>query len=255
MVEINSSRELHNKHLKFKPKSFMKTDSFLLYKSHLAALQSLSDEQIGFLFRNVYRLLNGETVETDTWESSLRVAFQFIKLQIDIDSEKYLQKTKRNDEKRKWRKEQRNVKSNSQSEETSHARVNENENENGNENGNENENENVSLSFFSKNPKNEEEDEKEKNKEEKIQSFIKFWNDAIDSSGSRLRKVRILTPERRQRIAAIIETFPGTQAAVAINYAMRSQYCNGETQRRTKPVDFDWLMRLENFTKALEGSL
>ena len=231
----------------------MKKDSFLLYKSHLAALQSLSDEQIGFLFRNVYRLLNEETVETDTWESTLRVAFQFIKLQIDIDSEKYLQKTKRNDEKRKWRKEQRSVKSNSQSEDSTCARVNENDNDNENENGNGNEN--VSLSFFSKNPKNEEEDEKEKNKEEKIQSFIKFWNDAIDSTQSRMRKVRILTPERRRRIEAIIETFPGKDAGTAINYAMRSQYCNGETQRRTKPVDFDWLMRLENFTKALEGSL
>ena len=233
----------------------MKKESVILYCAQYEALRNLSNEQMGALFHSVFHWLNDEPVETETWMPIVEMAFNFLTLQFSLDSEKYLQKCKHNKQKWKERNQQNkdpNVNSVSQSEQVTRTRDN-----NENDNDNENENENVSLSFFSKNPKNEEKDEKqkEKNKEEKIQSFIKFWNDAIDSSGSRMRKVRILTPERRQRIEAIIETFPGKDAGTAINYAMRSQYCNGETQRRAKPVDFDWLIRLENFTKALEGSL
>ena len=113
--------------------------------------------------------------------------------------------------------------------------------------------------FFSKNPKNIEaetkEKEKEKINEEKIQNFVKYWNQCIDATGSRMRKVRALTPDRRNKIETIMRTFPAEDAAQAIANAMRSPYCNGETQRRPKPVDFDWLLRLDNFAKALEGAL
>ena len=70
-----------------------------------------------------------------------------------------------------------------------------------------------------------------------------------------MRKVRALTPDRRNKIETIMRTFPAEDAAQAIANAMRSPYCNGETQRRPKPVDFDWLLRLDNFAKALEGAL
>ena len=98
-------------------------------------------------------------------------------------------------------------------------------------------------------------EEKKESKEEKIQNFIKYWNQCIDATGSRMRKVRALTPDRRNKIETIMRTFPAEDAAQAIANAMRSPYCNGETQRRPKPVDFDWLLRLDNFAKALEGAL
>lgn len=98
-------------------------------------------------------------------------------------------------------------------------------------------------------------EEKKESKEEKIQNFVKYWNSCIDSTGSRMKKIKAITPERKAKIEIIMKTFPAESAAQAISNAMRSPYCNGETQRRLKPVDFDWLMRLDNFTKALEGVL
>ena len=98
-------------------------------------------------------------------------------------------------------------------------------------------------------------EEKKESKEEKIQNFVKYWNSCIDSTESRMKKIKAITPERKAKIEIIMKTFPAESAAQAIANAMRSPYCNGETQRRLKPVDFDWLMRLDNFTKALEGAL
>ena len=227
----------------------MKKDSIILYANQWGALTRLTDEQLGRLFRYIFMWMRDEELDPDSWPVHLQLAFDFLTLQIALDSEKYLQKKKRIQKSKEAEMSAQNVKQISQFEQLARVRGNVDEDVDGDVDVDKD----ISLSL--EKPKKGDEKEKEKNKEEKIQSFIKFWNDAIDSSGSRMRKVRILTPERRQRIEAIIETFPGKDAGTAINYAMRSQYCNGETQRRAKPVDFDWLIRLENFTKALEGSL
>jgi hypothetical protein len=70
-----------------------------------------------------------------------------------------------------------------------------------------------------------------------------------------MKPIVALTPRRVEAIKRVMETFPAEQTAQAINNAMHSPFCNGETKRRSKPVDFDWLMKPENLTLALEGSL
>ena len=227
----------------------MKKDSIILYANQWGALTRLTDEQLGRLFRYIFMWMRDEELDPDSWPVHLQLAFDFLTLQIALDSEKYLQKKKRIQKSKEAEMSAQNVKQISQFEQLARVRGNVDEDVDGDVDVDKD----ISLSL--EKPKKGDEKEKEKNKEEKIQSFIKFWNDAIDSTQSRMRKVRILTPERRRKIEAIIDTFPGKDAGTAINYAMRSQYCNGETQRRAKPVDFDWLIRLENFTKALEGSL
>ena len=157
-------------------------------------------------------------------------------LQVSIDSEKYLQKCKRNEELRKKRKEQQNVKTVNNLNSITRTR------------GNVDVDVDVDDDVSKK-------EEKKESKEEKIQNFVKYWNSCIDSTESRMKKIKAITPERKAKIEIIMKTFPAESAAQAISNAMRSPYCNGETQRRLKPVDFDWLMRLDNFTKALEGAL
>lgn len=154
-------------------------------------------------------------------------------LQVLIDFEKYLQKYKRNEELRKKRKEQQNVKPVNNLNSITRTRGNDDDDDD----------DNIKK------------EEKKESKEEKIQNFVKYWNSCIDSTDSRMKKIKAITPERKAKIEIIMKTFPAESAAQAIANAMRSPYCNGETQRRLKPVDFDWLMRLDNFTKALEGTL
>ena len=98
-------------------------------------------------------------------------------------------------------------------------------------------------------------EDKDKEKEKMFQSFIAFWNQAIEQTGASMKRVRVLTDRRREAISAIRQQFSGKQAATAIYNAMRSSFCNGRTKQRPTPVDFDWLMKPENFTRLLEGSL
>lgn len=224
----------------------MKRESVILYASQWPPLSRLSDEQLGFLFRALFRWMRDEPVETKSWEQSLFIAFQFLCLQISIDSEKFLQRCKRNEQLRKWRNEQRNVKTVNNS---SRAHVDDDDDENGNDNEDENDddNENDDVSAV--------QNQESTQQTDKYQSFINYWNQAIDQTQSRMKKVRILNEARRQAIEVIMSRFPGEQAAVAVYNAMRSQFCNGLTERRNRPVEFDWLMQPENFTRAFEGNL
>ena len=229
----------------------MKKDSVILYAAQYNALRRLTDEEMGFLFHQIFRWLNDEETEAGDWSSALFLAFQFMTLQISIDNEKYLQRKRRMEAARKSRKEQSSVKESETEESPSHARVNVNGNVN--ENVNENDNENVYVSLFLEKLKNIE--DKDKEKEKMFQSFIAFWNQAIEQTGASMKRVRVLTDRRREAISAIRQQFSGKQAATAIYNAMRSSFCNGRTKQRPTPVDFDWLMKPENFTRLLEGSL
>ena len=230
-----------------------------MYAAQYNALRRLTDEEMGFLFHQIFRWLNDEETEAGDWSSALFLAFQFMTLQISIDNEKYLQRKRRMEAARKSRKEQSSVKESETEESPSHARVNvndnvnENVNDNVNENVNENDNENVNVSLFLEKLKNIE--DKDKEKEKMFQSFIAFWNQAIEQTGASMKRVRVLTDRRREAISAIRQQFSGKQAATAIYNAMRSSFCNGRTKQRPTPVDFDWLMKPENFTRLLEGSL
>ena len=225
----------------------MKKDSVIIYAAQYNALRRLTNEEMGFLFHQIFRWLNDEETEAGDWSSALFLAFQFLTLQISIDNEKFLQRKRRIEAARKSRREQLFVKESKNSTDSSRACGNVNENVNVNDN--------VSL-FFSK-QKNIEGDEKEKDKdkEKMFQSFIAFWNQAIEQTGSKMKRVRMMTDRRREAICAIRQQFSSEQAATAIYNAMRSPFCNGQSKLRPTPVDFDWLMKPDNFTRLLEGNL
>ncbi|MBR4167298.1 MAG: hypothetical protein IKR44_05695 [Bacteroidales bacterium] len=69
----------------------MSKDSFILYLSHFPALEELSDEQLGRLFRALY-LWQIEGKEPT--ESDIRPFFKFMSNQIRIDREKYDRKVR-----------------------------------------------------------------------------------------------------------------------------------------------------------------
>ena len=224
-----------------------------MYAAQYNALRRLTDEEMGFLFHQIFRWLNDEETEAGDWSSALFLAFQFMTLQISIDNEKFLQRKRRIEAARKSRKEQPTVKESKIDVNSSCAceNVNENENVNVNENVYVNGNVNENVSLFLPKQKNIEGKEKEK----MFQSFIAFWNQAIEQTGANMKRVRVLTDRRREAISAIRQQFSGKQAAAAIYNAMRSPFCNGRSKLRPTPVDFDWLMKPDNFIRLLEGNL
>ena len=225
----------------------MKKDSVILYANQYAALKCLTNEEMGFLFHQIFRWLNGEETETGDWSSALFLAFQFLTLQISIDNEKFLQRKHRIEAARKRRKEMENVKEGKIDTHSSRAR--------GDVDEDVDEDVDDDVSLFLKKLKNIEGDEKEKDKDKMFQSFIAFWNQAIEQTGACMKRVRVLTDRRREAISAIRRQFSSEQAATAIYNAMRSPFCNGQSKLRPTPVDFDWLMKPDNFIRLLENSL
>lgn len=180
----------------------MKKESFILYANQYAALERLTDGQLGALFRAIYRWLNGDAVKAETLEPQLFVAYKFLTLQIEINNEKYLQSKQRREAGKKETQGKQNVNAvNNSSSALTHACVNVNENENVNGNENVNENENVSL-FANKQTTTGETpadtDTKTEEKEEEIRNkcmtFMKYWNQCVKKSGTRMSQVRASRP-------------------------------------------------------------
>ena len=70
----------------------MKKDRVILYANQYGALKRLTNEEMGILFHQIFRWLNGEETEAGELSPALFLAFQFLTLQMSIDNEKYLQK-------------------------------------------------------------------------------------------------------------------------------------------------------------------
>ena len=65
----------------------MKKESFLLYNNFYEPIKHLDDKKLGQLFRAIYEYqVNGEIIDLD---SDVKMAFDFFKNQLDVDSEKY----------------------------------------------------------------------------------------------------------------------------------------------------------------------
>ena len=236
----------------------MKKDSVILYANQYGALQRLSNEEMGQLFHAIFRWLRDENEETGELSPALFLAFQFLTLQMSIDNEKYLQKKGRVLEWKKKRAEKNITDVNN----SSRARVDIDIDKDKDIDRDKDIDKDMDTDIFSlsmnsqsKNAREDEEQKKQEKEEKSIKNFVEYWNQAIEQSGSAMRKVKLITESRREKLLRIVRTIPGEDAARAIHRAMNSPFCNGDTKARNRPVDFDWLIRMENFTRLLEGNL
>ena len=96
-----------------------------------------------------------------------------------------------------------------------------------------------------------------KNWEQWYMQIIKIFNEAVSANESSIRPVRTLSESRREALKVLWQKYhySGKQFKQAFGNIARSNYCNGRTSDRGRPVDFDWLIREENFNRAYEGSL
>ncbi len=146
----------------------MTKESFVLYTSQFAPVRNFSLEQLGMLFKMIFRYKLGE--ELDTCEDmAVNTAFLFFKNQLDMDNEKYLEKCSTLSENGKkggnpnFKKGQSNpyytereiegkeiTKDNQTLPKISKDNLNENVNDNDNDNDNDNVNENVIVGSIGK---------------------------------------------------------------------------------------------------------
>ena len=88
-------------------------------------------------------------------------------------------------------------------------------------------------------------------------NILRLFNKAVTSHGSAIKPVKMLSDNRRAALKLLYKkySYTGEQFKQAFRNIALSNYCNGRTNDRRRAVDFDWLIREDNFNRALEGSL
>lgn len=240
--------------------------SFVLYTVQYKAIAELRPEQKGLLFDSLFRYaMDGNEPPID--DEAVRIAFNFMRVQMDMDGKKYeaicekrrvlaLDREKRKREQKATNDHKRPQTTTSvvkKPQATTNSTDNDNVNENVNDNDNVNENEETNVSILE-----EKKEKKESLADEWEKFFVKcleFYNNMIGYYGSSMKKVKTITPVRRERLKVIFQTYKKEDYRTAIVNATQSKFCNGKTRERNRPVDFNWLIEFENFTKAFENAL
>lgn len=257
-------------------------DSFILYTSYYALIEGLTDEQLGQLTRAIFLYArDGKSIEL---EPVVRMAFSFIKDNIDRNADKYQKKCERNREniKKRWEKkhsedttEQSNtnvyerIPSNTNVYEEKSRIPYDNEYEYVNDNVDDNDvsketdilepsKEASMQSFSEKNvcaaSESQKSSEKKKSKKGEIDyAAIKdYWNEQHDKTNSAMRRLTLMTENRKEAIRGRLKDCNGdiSKIYLAIDKAMASDYLNAGHSW----ASYDWVMTRKYFPKVLEGN-
>ena len=255
-------------------------DSFILYTAQYEALKELTTEQKGQLLDCLFQYASTGTMPAMT-DEAVRVAANFLRIQIDMDSGKYEKKCERNKEialeRERRRKEQRNstnvherTRTYTNVHDNDNKNDNENDNENNNENNNENENNNIeakaslnNLNTHTDTHAREAGEEKKENRnpwlapneETAFALILQFFNKCVKLYQSDIKPVRAITDERRVKLRIILKKYKSEHLKVAISNAMQSAFLNGRTKRRKQAADFDWIFEEKHFVQCMENAL
>ncbi len=244
-------------------------DSFILYTSYYAIIEGLTDEQLGQLTRALFIYArDGKAIKL---EPVVRMAFSFIKDNIDRNADKYQKKCERNREniRKRWEK-KHSEDTTERSDTTVYDRIpsnttvyeeksripydNDNDNDNDNDVSEETDNNIPSKEglSISENPKV---DPAKRCAKIDFAAIKEYWNTKHDQSGSAMRRLTLMSDQRKSNVRARIREYGGDVQKVykAIDKAMESNFMNGKNGKGWV-ASFDWMMCPSNFPKVLEGN-
>lgn len=245
-------------------------DSFILYTSYYALIERLTDEQLGQLTRAIF--LYARDGEIICLEPVVRMAFAFIKDNIERNQDKYQAKCEKNRqialERERKKREAREKAGNTNVHERArtcknntnvHERSpydNDNDNEYDNDNDVSKETDNNIPSkeglSISENPKV---DPAKRCAKIDFAAIKEYWNTKHDQSGSVMRRLTLMSDQRKGNVRSRIREYGGDVQMVykAIDKAMASDFMNGKNGKGWV-ASFDWMMCPSNFPKVLEGN-
>ncbi len=252
-------------------------DSFILCTSYYALIEGRTDEQLGQLTRAIF--LYARDGKTINLEPVVRMAFAFIKDNIERNQDKYQAKCEKNRqialERERKKREAREKAGNTNVHER--ARTCENntnvherspyDNDNDNEYDNDVSKETNILepskeasmqSFSEKNvcaaeePQKSSEKKKSKKGEIDYAAIKDYWNEQHDKTNSAMRRLTLMTDNRKEAIRGRLKDCKGdiSKIYLAIDKAMASDYLNAGHSW----ASYDWVMTRKYFPKVLEGN-
>lgn len=246
-------------------------DSFILYTSDYQLIEGLTDEQLGQLTRALFIYArDGEVINL---EPVVRMAFVFIKDKIDRNQQKYQKKCERNREniRKRWNKSNtNNTKENERipNDTSVYERIpndttrylydsdsdSDSDSDNDNDVSKETDNNIPSKEglSISENPKV---DPAKRCAKIDFAAIKEYWNSKHDQSGSAMRRLTLMSDQRKSNVRARIREYGGDVQKVykAIDKAMESNFMNGKNGKGWV-ASFDWMMCPSNFPKVLEGN-
>lgn len=263
-------------------------DSFILYTSYYAIIEGLSDEQLGQLTRAIFIYArDGKIIEL---EPVVRMAFSFIRDNIDRNADKYQKKCEKMREniKKRWEKKQAdnegNIQKNTNVESDTdvyksiqkntdvyksslYDNDNKNEYDNVNENDNEGDNDATNVAINNKPSKEGIQSASVKteapgggngSKYQKIDyaAVKEYWNRKHDETKSAMPPITLMTENRKVMVKARVRQCKGDVKTLyrVIDIAMASDFMNGNNKHGWLGK-FDWIFGNEqNFAKVLEGN-
>jgi hypothetical protein len=247
----------------------MKPDNFILYYSQWPALKELSAQELGILLQAIFRTMGDESIDDimTSLEGKVRIAFQFLMVQIKYDNEKYQKKCELNRQKalKRWGKDANDATAylamhNNNNKKDNNNNKNNNSNKNSNKNNNKNNNNASSIAAavsISESVANAEEaaaaadDLLIKNIKE---NWMPWFNQLLDSYDSKIPRLRVISQERARRMQAIKEKYGFDALTEVCRRAAGSQFLNGRGVKNKFIATFDWILVEKNFMKVLEGN-
>ena len=243
------------------------SDSFILYTSDYQLIEGLTDEQLGQLTRALFIYArDGEVINL---EPVVRMAFAFIKDKIDRNQQKYQKKCERNREniRKRWNKSNTNdTKENERipndtsvyeripNDTTRYLYDSDSDSDSDSDVSKETDNNIPSKegSSISENPKV---DPARRCAKIDFAAIKAYWNTKHDQSGSAMRRLTLMSDQRKSNVRARIREYGGDVQKVykAIDKAMASDFMNGKNGKGWV-ASFDWMMCPSNFPKVLEGN-
>ena len=240
-------------------------DSFILYTSDYQLIEGLTDEQLGQLTRALFVYArDGEVIKL---EPVVRMAFVVIKDKIDRNQQKYQKKCERNREniRKRWNKSNTNdTKENERipNDTSVYERIPndttlylyDSDSDSDSDVSKETDNNIPSKEglSISENPKV---DPYRRCAKIDFAAIKAYWNTKHDQSGSAMRRLTLMSDQRKSNVRARIREYGGDVQKVykAIDKAMASDFMNGKNGKGWV-ASFDWMMCPSNFPKVLEGN-
>lgn len=248
-------------------------DSFILYTSYYALIEGLTDEQLGQLTRAIFLYArDGKTIKL---EPVVRMAFAFIKDNIERNQDKYQAKCEKNRqialERERKKREAREKAGNTNVHERSRTCENntnvherspyDNDNDNDNDNDVSKETNILEPSkegIQSASVKTEALGGGKGSKSQKIDyaAVKEYWNRKHDETKSAMPPITLMTENRKVMVKARVRQCKGDVKTLyrVIDIAMASDFMNGNNKHGWLGK-FDWIFGNEqNFAKVLEGN-
>lgn len=248
-------------------------DSFILYTSYYALIEGLTDEQLGQLTRAIF--LYARDGETINLEPVVRMAFAFIKDNIERNQDKYQAKCEKNRqialERERKKREAREKAGNTNVHERARTCENntnvherspyDNDNEYDNDNDVSKETNILEPSkegIQSASVKPEAPGGGKGSKSQKIDyaAVKEYWNRKHDETKSAMPPITLMTENRKVMVKARVRQCKGDVKTLyrVIDIAMASDFMNGNNKHGWLGK-FDWIFGNEqNFAKVLEGN-